>query len=107
MSDKKADSQARAELLGRLIEAAGEQPYMLVHGEGRACRHLILLRVAEDEVKELSTAWKRELPPVVVGAFRFLPLPLDEGAQPGDVPADLYDSATRRWKGSIAVRRFK
>ncbi|MDD5704786.1 MAG: hypothetical protein PHR35_02595 [Kiritimatiellae bacterium] len=107
MGDKKADSQARAELLGQLLNAVGESSYMLVHGDGRDSKYLVMLRVTDDQLKELSASWKREPAAVAVGPLKFLPLSLEAGAQPGDVPAALYDAAAQRWTGSIAVRRFK
>ncbi len=106
LGEKKGDLQARVELLGHLLIALGEKPYWARVGSGTDTYCMILLRVSEQD-----PAWIRAFPggapkPVRIGAAEFVPLPLEPGARPGDMPADWYDPATGRWKATMALSRF-
>jgi hypothetical protein len=107
LGSKNGDQQSRAELLGRLLIAVGDKPYMLQHGTERECRNLILLRMADDEVAALCAATGKDPVMVKVGSAGFIPLPLEADMAPGQIPQQLYDAGQQRWNGTVAVMRYK
>ncbi len=106
LSAKQGDQQARAELLGHLLNASGFQAFILQHGTGREVYHLILLRLDEAGVTALGEAVGRPLTPVRVGPVSAIALPLEPGAEIGAVAADYYNPENGRWTASIAFRRL-
>ena len=107
MGEKKGDQQSRAELLGKLLGAAGFQPYMLRHGTGRDTYYLILLRLKDDEGKALDDALGEPAPRVKVGPMQMVALPVEAKAKIGAVEAKYYNAEQQSWTASMAVARFK
>jgi len=100
------DQQSRAELLGKLLLALDEKPYMLRHGTGRSAYHLVMVELSEDEAGELG-ARPGKPKPVRFGKRRMLPLQIEKGLEIGEIQGKLYDPDPGRWTGSIALMRFK
>jgi hypothetical protein len=107
LGDKKGDQQSRTELLGKLLVAAGDKPFMLRHGSGRQCHHVILVTLSEEELTEAKASTGRQPAVVRVGPRKMVPLQLQSGKPIGDVETRLYDPEKGRWTGSIAVMRCK
>jgi len=107
LSEASGDQQARAELLGKLLIASGEKPYLLKHGEDRSAYYLVMLPVKDDEIPE----WTKNLgaaPQVITfGALKLMPLPLEKDLKAGSIEKRLYDPAGGGWSATIAVMRFK
>lgn len=95
------------ELLGKLLAASGERPYLLKHGEGQAAYYLIMLPAKDEDVPE----WTKTLgaAPLVIpfGPLKLMPLPLEKGLKAGSLEKRFYDPAAGGWSATIAVMRFK
>jgi hypothetical protein len=107
LATTRGDQQARAELLGKLLQAAGQNPYMLRHGTGRAGYHLILLKLKQEAREALAQASGAPIPGVRVGGMTFVALPLEKDARAGQVPAQRYNAETGTWTATIAISRFR
>jgi hypothetical protein len=106
LGDKKGDQQARAELLGKLLAAIGEKPYMLCHGTGRNAHYLLLLRVPDVDVNKLSAAAGKNIMPVHANDGVFVALSLERGATVGTFGKQ-YNAEKKTWTDAIAVTPFK
>lgn len=104
---KKGDQQSRTELLGKLLVAAGDKPYILRHGAGRQCHHVILVSLSDEEVAELKADTGQTPSVVRVGPRQMVPVQLEAGSPVGKIEKRLYNPEKGRWSGSIAVMRFK
>jgi len=104
---KKGDQQSRTELLGKLLVAAGDKPYILRHGTGRQCSHVILVTLSDEEVAEVKTSTGHAPAVVRVGPRKMVPMQLEAGKPVGEIEKRLYDPEKGRWTGSIAVMRCK
>jgi hypothetical protein len=107
LGTKSGDQQARAELLGKLLAAAGDTPYMLCHGTGRSAYYLVMAQVAPEEAKELAA--KTGAPPTVIrmGKLDLVPMQLEAGSALGSVSGKLYDAASAKWTGAVTLTPFK
>ena len=85
-----------------LLLAAGEQPYRLMHGTGRAARHCAAVKLDESLAGDAALAARA----VRIGRARWLLLVPDAGLQPGDIPAALRDATAGTWTDSIALDAF-
>lgn len=103
LAAKEGDQQSRAELLGKLLSAAGEKTYILRHGADKTATHLIMASVTNAEASELQR--KTRKPPVVVslGKLTLVPLQLEPELAPGQVQDRLYKPDKGRWTASIAL----
>ena len=106
LSKKSGDQQARAELLGKLLLAGGDKPYLLKHGLDRDANHLVLVPVSEEEAKQWAGPLKAPPTVITMGALKLMPLPLEAGAAIGSIEKRLYDAANG-WTATIAVARLK
>jgi len=104
---KSGDQQARAELLGKLLLAAGEKPYILRHGTGRKTYHLIMLRVVEDELEQVAALDGGRPTVVRMGPYRFIPLSLEAGGKIGGIVDRVYNTDESRWTGSVALMPYR
>jgi len=104
---KKGDQQSRTELLGKLLVVAGDKPYILRHGTGRQCSHVILVTLSDEEVAQVKTSTGHAPAVVRVGPRKMVPLQLEAGKPIGEIEKRLYDPEKGRWTGSIAVMRCK
>ena len=80
---------------------------MLRHGTGRNEYHLIVLRLDEATIEELSQELGQSLEPVRIGAITGIALPLEPNAEIGSVAPAYYDAEAERWTASIAFRRLR
>lgn len=107
MGDASGDQQARAELLGKLLLAAGEKPYLVKHGEKQSVYYLIMVPMQDEE----APAWTKRLggaPQVIqLGPLKLMPLQLEKDLKAGSIEKRLYDPAGGGWSATIAVMRFK
>jgi hypothetical protein len=103
----KGDYLARLELLGKLLCAVDEKPYILIHGIGKEEQGLILLRLKTNELAECNSAIGHELKTISVGKNKFVPLSLKPGTKAGTVDKALYDHDKKRWTASIRLSRYK
>ena len=107
LHDLKGDQQTRTRLLGKLLIAIGEKPYLLRHGTGDSPCFLILLP-NPGAITEALTRGKGAKPGAIrVANHDFVALPIEEGAQIGVVDEERYDPDRRVWTASIAVSRFR
>ncbi len=107
MGDKKGDPQARAELLGKLLLAIDEKPYLLRYGSGKTGQMVIMVPVTEAEAEAVGKHVGKAATTVRFGKTRLLPLQLKDGTKTGQIDPALYDAAQKRWTGTIAVTKFK
>ena len=107
MGDKKGDQQSRAELLGKMLDAIGEKPFLLRHGTARDTYCLILLKYDAALDADLAKATGAKPQPVKVGAGTFLACPLEAKAEVGGVDAKYYEVAAERWTAGITAMPFK
>ena len=91
LGNKKGDQQARAELLGELLAASGDRPYMLQHGSGRDGYHVVMVHVTDDEAAEL--AGQTGAAPVVIpiGKAKLMPLQLESELNAGQLESRVAD----------------
>ena len=106
LGTKSGDQQARTELLGKLLNAAGEPAYFLTHGTDRTSTCLILVRATDEEVKQWADTLKPAPQAIRMGPLQLVPLPLERGAALGTVDAKLYDPQNG-WTATVAVMRFR
>ena len=76
---------------------------MLRHGTGPHARHLILLRVADEQSQTMGATPNS----VRVSKYQFISLPLAAGDRVGAIDRDLYDADRGLWTATIAVVRFR
>jgi hypothetical protein len=107
LGTKSGDQQARAELLGKLLIAAGEKPLMACHGAGKEAYYLVLVQVTPEEVKELAEKSGKDPTVIRQGSFDLVALPLEPEQRPGAVAANLYDAKTGKWTKSTVITPFK
>ena len=107
LGDGKGDPQAKAELLGKLLLAAGEKPYMLRHGTGRTAQFLTMVTVSDAEAESLADLTGKKPTVITFGKMSLMPLQLDSGSVAGQVSGKLYDPAKSRWTSTIALTRAK
>ena len=107
MSNKNGDQQARAELLGKLLVAAGEKVYMLKHGSDKDTYFMVMVPVPEAEAVEWAKSLKSKPIIINMGKLKLAPLPLEEKAVMGSVGKTLYDPDTGGWTSTVALMRFK
>ena len=107
MGEASGDQQARAELLGKLMIAIGERPYLLKHGEDKAAYYLVMVPVKDAEVPELTGALGAAPQIIPFGPLKLMPLPLEKELKAGSLEKRLYDPAAGGWSATIAVMRFK
>ena len=107
LSNKNGDQQARAELLGKLLAAAGEKPYMLKHGSGKELYYMVMVPVSDDEAAEWNKGLKSKVTLISLGKLKLAPLQLEEKAEIGSVEKQLYDPDASGWTSTIALMRFK
>ena len=107
MGEATGDQQARAELLGNLLIAIGERPYLLKHGEGKTAYYLIMVPVKDEEVPEWTKALGAAPQVIPFGPLKLMPLPLEKDLKAGSLEKRLYDPAAGGWSATIAVMRFK
>jgi hypothetical protein len=107
LGDRKGDQQARAELLAGMLASVGRSPSLLRHGTGREAWHLVLLKVTDADVQAYAKVLGASPPTVKAGPFRYLALPLEKDAAPGQVDAKYYSASEGRWTGTIAIQRFE
>jgi len=94
-------------VLGRLLIAAGDAPYMLRQGTGRDLYHMIMLKVTDEEAAALGSVAGKPATVIRTGKSLFVPLELEEGSEIGQIAATRYDAANKRWIGTIALSLFK
>jgi hypothetical protein len=107
LDEASGDQQARAELLGKLLIAAGEKPYLLKHGEERAAYYLMLVPVKDDEAAEWTKTAGSAPVLIAFGPLKMTPLPLEKDQKAGSIEKRFYDPATAAWTATTAVMRFK
>ena len=107
MDEASGDQQARAELLGKLLIAIGEQPCLLKHGEGQAAYYLVMVPVKDAEVPEWAKILGAAPQVIPFGPLRLMPLPLEKDLPAGSLEKRLYDPTAGGWSATIAVMRFK
>ncbi len=107
MGNKSGDYQSRVELLGKLLLACGEEPYMLRHGSGRSVYHLILLRTDKLGDAKLVQSGDASGTTVKVGPYEFIALPIGEGGTMGLPDSKYYNPKKKRWTAAIALSRVK
>ncbi|MEI6970627.1 MAG: hypothetical protein WCL44_03840 [bacterium] len=107
LSNKSGDQKSRAELLGKLLVAAGEKPYILTHGTDRSAYFLVLAAVTEDEVKSWTSSLTNAPTIIALGPVRALPLQLEKDSPIGTISKRLYDTGGGGWTATIAITRFK
>ncbi len=106
LSEKRGDPQARAELLGELLKHAGFEPYMLLHGGGRDCYHVVILRTEDVDVEALAKALDNPVQQVRIGPVTGVAFPTEPGRKIGEVSERYYNPETNRWTGSISFRKI-
>jgi hypothetical protein len=107
LSNKSGDQQARAELLGKLLVAAGEKAYMLKHGSDKDTYFMIMVPVPETEAAEWAASLKRKPVVISMGKLKLIPLPLEGKAGIGSIEKTLYDPDAGGWTSTVALMRFK
>lgn len=108
LEGKIGDQCARAELLGHLLWAMGERPYILCHGKNKKdSYYIVMLKVNDVERKEFSSFYGKELPTVRIGIFNFLGMPLEEKSSIGLPGELLYNPENKTWTAAIEIHRFK
>ena len=80
---------------------------MLRHGTDRSARHLILLRLSDDDAETWAKVLEYEPKAIRMGKIEFMALPLGTGAEIGTIDEKLYDPEKKRWTATIAVMSFK
>lgn len=90
-----------------MLLAAGEKSYLVRHGTGRDISFFNLVPVDDAEAAEVGAG--REKTPVVIrmGRLVLLPLPIEAGMQPGEIPEPYYNAESGRWTGTIALMRYR
>jgi hypothetical protein len=101
------DQQARTELLGALLMAAGEKPYILSHGSDRETYYIIMMKMPDDEIKSLESASGIKPTVIKMAGNNFVPLQLEADMKPGSVSETLYNSETGAWTATTALRSYK
>ena len=107
MGDKKGDQQARAELLGKLLIAIEQKPYLIKHGTGTEAYFMIALPVTDAEVKTWTEALKAAPTVISMGPLKLVTLQLEQGSAVGTVDKKYYDPADGGWTDTVSVMRFK
>ena len=107
MSEASGDQQARAELLGKLLIAIGEKPYLLKHGEKQTIYYLIMVPVKDEEAPEWTKTLGMAPQVIPIGPLKLIALPLENGLKAGSLEKRLYDPAGGGWSATIAIMRFK
>jgi hypothetical protein len=106
LGEASGDQQARAELLGKLLLAIGEKPYLLKHGEKQAVYYLVMVPVKDEEAPEWTKTLGGAPQVITFGPLKLMSLQLEKDVKPGSIEKRLYDPAVG-WSATIAVMRFK
>ena len=107
MGEASGDQQARAELLGKLLIAIGEKPYLLKHGEKQTVYYLVMVPVKDEELPEWAKTLGAAPQVIPFGPLKLMPLPLENDLKAGSIEKRLYDPAAGGWSATVAVMRFK
>lgn len=107
MGDKCGDQQSRVELLGKLLSAAGDKPYILRHGTDKESVYMVLLDLSDEEVAQLENKTGQKPTVIRLGKYNMIPMQLEAGNKPGDIDKQYYDIDMKRWTATIALMRFK
>jgi len=108
LSKKKGDQQSRAELLGKLLVAAGEKAYIVQHGKGEGLYFLVMVPVTDDEVKQWTESLKSAPTVITVDSLKLMPLQLEKDAAVGSIDAAHYDPAEGKgWTAAVTVAPCK
>lgn len=107
MADKKGDQQSRIELLGKLLIAAGEKPYMLSHGTDKETYYVILLKMNDKEIGEFESSSGTKPTAIKMAGFSFVPLQLESDLKAGEISSKLYNPENSQWTATTAIRCYK
>lgn len=107
LEDKSGDQQARAELLGKVLCAAGEQPYMLKHGVERDAYFIVMVPFTDLEAMKLQKETGKSPVVIKVGKRTLVALQLEADVAAGQILPTFYDAEHKRWTSTIALTRFQ
>lgn len=107
LEEKKGDQQSRAELLGELLNAAGERPFIVTHGSEENVYHVILVGATDEEIRAVKVRTLAVPMAVSVSKLKFIALPLEKDAKAGQIDKRYYDPDKSAWTVTVSVFRYR
>lgn len=90
-----------------MLNAIGEEPYILTHGTDRDAASIILVMVSVEEEADLKKKTAADPVVIKIANKRFIALPLESGAAAGFIDQKYFDSVKNRWTSTIALARYR
>ncbi|HIJ58078.1 MAG TPA: hypothetical protein HPP41_00215 [Deltaproteobacteria bacterium] len=107
LRNKIGDQQARVEVLGKLLIAVGEKPFLLRYGTGKESYYMVMLRLSPEDIERLAKQTGKKTTLVSFGKMKLLPLQLEKNLSPGEIEKKFYDPAEEHWTGTIELTQYK
>ena len=104
---KIGDHQARVEVLGKLLIAVGEKPFLLQYGTGRESYYMVMLQLSPEDIEQLAKQTGKKAILVSLGKMKLVPLQLEKDLSPGEIEKKFYDPAKEHWTGTIELTQYK
>ena len=80
---------------------------MVRHGKGKGLTCLLCVPADEGLVEAIAALTGKPVTVIQVGKSALIPLQLEKDQPAGQVKAELFDPATKRWKSTISVSRYR
>ena len=107
LRNKIGDHQARVEVLGKLLIAVGEKPFLLQYGTGRESYYMLMLQLSPEDIEQLAKRTGKKTTLVSFGKMKLLPFQLEKDLSPGEIEKKFYDPAGKHWTGTIELTSYK
>lgn len=107
LRNKIGDQQARVEVLGKLLIAAGEKPFLLQYGTGKESYYMVMLQLSPEDTEQLAKQTGKSATLVSFDKMKLLPLQVEKDLSPGEIEKKFYDPAEKHWTGTIELTRYK